>query len=130
MNPDELLAQAREVAKRAYAPYSGFRVGAVVETDDGSRFSGVNVENSSYPEGWCAETSALAAAATAGYRTIRAVAVACIDAKDGTQTFPCGGCRQRLYEFGTDLVIVPGPEGGSEVYRLDDLLPHGFKLQS
>jgi len=129
MNPDELLAQAREAAEQAYAPYSKFRVGAVVATEDGSRFRGVNVENSSFPEGWCAETSALAAAATAGHRTVHAVAVAGIDATGGVETFPCGGCRQRLAEFDTELVVVAGADGTAEVHRLVDLLPHGFKLR-
>lgn len=129
MNPEELLDAARTTAEQAYAPYSGFRVGAVVVAEDGSVYHGVNVENSAYPSGWCAEASAIAAAVTAGHRKLRAVAVACIDAGSDEETFPCGECRQRLYEFDTDEVIVAGKDGHAEVHRLVDLLPHGFRLQ-
>ena len=97
--PDELLEIARTIAENAYAPYSHFRVGAVAVGDDGNLYRGVNVENAAYPSGLCAEASAISAAATAGVRTITAVAVACIDATREDQAYPCGQCRQRLNEF-------------------------------
>ena len=107
MNNEELLARARAVAEHAYAPYSGFRVGAVIVASDGSVYQGVNWENAAYPSGTCAEASAIAAAVTAGRTALQTVAVACIDAGTEAETFPCGQCRQRLYEFG-----VEPPRGG------------------
>jgi len=129
MSPEELLAEAREVAENAYAPYSGFRVGAVIVADDGSVHRGVNWENAAYPSGTCAEASAISSAVTAGKTTMTTIAVACIDAGVKAETFPCGQCRQRLYEFGVETVVVPGTDGAAETYSLDELLPHGFRLE-
>ncbi|NIA25853.1 MAG: cytidine deaminase [Gammaproteobacteria bacterium] len=129
MSPEELLAEAREVAKNAYAPYSGFRVGAVIVADDGSVHRGVNWENAAYPSGTCAEASAIASAVTAGKTAMKTVAVACIDAGTEAETFPCGQCRQRLYEFGVETVVVSGTDGTAQRYALDELLPHGFRLE-
>lgn len=128
MNNEELLAMARAVAENAYAPYSGFRVGAVVVASDGSVYQGVNWENAAYPSGTCAEASAIAAAVTAGRTALETVAVACIDAGTEAETFPCGQCRQRLHEFGVETVVVPGADGTAEAHSLDELLPHGFRL--
>jgi len=129
MSHEELLAEARKVAENAYAPYSGFRVGAVIVADDGSVYRGVNWENAAYPSGTCAEASAIAAAITAGKTALKTVAVACIDAGTEAETFPCGQCRQRLYEFGVETVVVPGSGDAVDVYTLDELLPHGFRLE-
>jgi len=129
MSPEELLAEARTVAENAYAPYSGFRVGAVIVADDGSVHRGVNWENAAYPSGTCAEASAISSAVTAGKTTMKTVAVACIDAGTEAETFPCGQCRQRLYEFGVERVVVSGTDGAAETYPLDELLPHGFRLE-
>jgi len=125
---EEMLEAARSVAEHAYAPYSGFRVGAVVVGDDGNLHHGVNVENAAYPSGVCAEASAISAAITAGVRKIEAVAVACIDATRADQSYPCGQCRQRLYEFRVDTVIVAGADGEPRVHSFDELLPFGFRL--
>lgn len=125
MNDDELIAEARAAAERAYAPYSRFRVGAVAVTADGRRFSGVNVENSAFGATVCAEANAISTAVAAGIREIDTVAVACIDADRAG--YPCGNCRQIMHEFRVDRVIVDGPEGTVE-HRLEDLLPHGFRL--
>jgi cytidine deaminase len=127
---EELLEAARSIAAAAYAPYSQFRVGAVVVGDDGNLYRGVNVENAAYPSGVCAEASAISAAVTAGVRRIEAVAVACIDAADAEQNYPCGQCRQRLNEFRVETVIVAGPDGQPKVHRFTDLLPYGFSLDS
>lgn len=128
MTPEELLDTARSVAENAYAPYSGFRVGAVVVAQDGTTYKGVNWENAAYPSGTCAEASAISAAVTAGRTALEIVAVACIDAGADKESFPCGQCRQRLYEFGVKTVIVAKPDGAADEYRMEDLLPHGFRF--
>ena len=125
---EELLEAARAVAENAHAPYSLFRVGAIAVGDDGNLYPGVNVENSAYPSGVCAEASAISAAATAGVRKIDVVAVACIDATREDQSYPCGQCRQRLNEFRVDTVIVAGPDGKPRIHAFEELLPFGFRL--
>jgi homotetrameric cytidine deaminase len=98
--PDpELLVLAREAAGRAYAPYSNFPVGAALRTTDGRRFAGANVENAAFPQGQCAEASAIGALVAGGGGEIAEVVVAAPSAELCT---PCGGCRQRLREFTPD----------------------------
>jgi homotetrameric cytidine deaminase len=92
----QLLELARAAAANAYAPYSGFAVGAAVRTTDGRRYAGANVENAAYPQGQCAEASALGAMVAGGGGPVAEVVVA---AGGGTVATPCGGCRQRLNEF-------------------------------
>jgi cytidine deaminase len=121
----ELLRRAREVRERAYAPYSGFRVGAVVVTEDGHRFEGVNVENASYRMTTCAEQSAIATMATAGIRS-PIVAVAVVGDGDDPCT-PCGACRQTVFEFGPEAIVyASGDAGRPLVATIAELLPHGF----
>jgi cytidine deaminase len=91
-----LVAAARAVRERAYAPYSKFFVGAAVLDEQGRVFAGCNVENAAYPQGWCAETSALAQMIGAGGRQVLALAVVGVAEEAVT---PCGGCRQKLREF-------------------------------
>jgi cytidine deaminase len=130
----ELFERASEVRARAHAPYSKFHVGAALRTKAGTVFAGTNVENASYPEGWCAETSAIAhmiAAAPAGSgREIAAVGVVA-DRIDGRLTSPCGGCRQRLAEFaGPDTPVhISDPTGATETYTMRQLLPAAFSLE-
>jgi cytidine deaminase len=121
-----LIAQAREVALRAYAPYSRFRVGAALEDANGTLYVGCNVENASYGLSICAERSAIFGAIAAGAaRPFRALAVACLDARDGCCS-PCGACRQVIVEhFSTEAMIRV--EGLGE-FTPDGLLPHGFTL--
>jgi cytidine deaminase len=126
VNADELITEARRAAEHAYAPYSRYRVGAVVVADDGSRYTGANVENSAYGSAICAEGSAISHAVSSGVRKIDTVAVSCIDSPD-EPGYPCGNCRQLMVEFGVDTVIVDGP-GGPVVHALDELIPHGFRL--
>lgn len=128
MTPEELIDVARAAAPRAYAPYSGFRVGAALLADDGRVFEGVNVENAAYPSANCAEATAVGAAVTAGVRKIEAIAVACIDAKSLDLSYPCGRCRQILSEFDTGSVYVT--DGGTVIRRhsFDELLPFRFDL--
>jgi cytidine deaminase len=124
-NVEALFAAAKNAYDNAYAPYSRFPVGAAVLTPDGEIFAGSNVENAAYPNGWCAETSALAAMASAGRR--RVVEVVVVGGGSGLCT-PCGGCRQRIREFaGADTPIhVAGPEGVRSSFTLAELLPASF----
>ncbi len=122
MNTDALLDQAREAAQAAYAPYSNFRVGAVVVADDGSVFTGANVENAAYGSSICAEATAIHTAVAAGARALDTVAVACLD---GDDCHPCGNCRQLMREFGVKRIVTPNGE-----YTLDELLPHSFGPES
>jgi cytidine deaminase len=117
----DLIAKAVAVAANAYAPYSNYRVGAVVRMRDGSEFGGVNVENAAYPLGICAEKTALAAAATAGYRPGDVVAV-------GITASPCGGCRQWLAEWRIPEVGFPRANGSIATYAAEALLPDGWDL--
>jgi cytidine deaminase len=129
----ELFDRALAVRQRAHAPYSNFNVGAALRTADGQVYSGANVENGSYPEGWCAETSAIAhmvAASPPGPgRTIAAVSVVA-DRIGGRLTTPCGGCRQRLSEFASadTPVHVSDPTGATQTFAMRDLLPAAFAL--
>jgi cytidine deaminase len=118
---EELLASADAAAKQAYAPYSGYHVGAAVRTNDGKEFTGVNVENAAYPLGVCAEKSAIVAAATAGYRPgdIAAIAI------NGS---PCGGCRQWLHEWRIPDVTFRRGDGTVAHLTADDLLPEAWDL--
>lgn len=122
---DELFALAREVQQRAHVPYSHFPVGAALRTASGRVFIGANVENAAYPEGMCAEASAIAAMASAGERVIDTIVTVC----DGDAlSTPCGGCRQKIREFATaDTAIhAAGPEGVRRTYTMAELLPDGF----
>lgn len=121
----QLLRRAVDARKNAYAPYSGFAVGAALLCADGSIFTGCNVENASFPAGICAERAALFAAVSAGKRQFAAIAVAAGDAP----TTPCGICRQALAEFGALDVLCADRDGcGCRVYSLRELLPESFSL--
>lgn len=130
----ELFEQAKQMRDRAYAPYSKFPVGAALRTEAGSVFTGGNVENGSFPEGWCAETSAIAQMVASeppgkGRRIAEVSVVA--DRIEGRLTTPCGGCRQRLAEFsGPDTrVHVSDPSGGTQTFTMRELLPAAFSLE-
>jgi len=122
---DDMIAMARAAQQNAYAPYSDFQVGACLRADDGSLHAGANVKNAAYPQGQCAEASAIGAMIAAGARKI--VEVVVIGNGDGLCT-PCGGCRQRLNEFATPdtPVHVCGPEGVRKTFTLGELLPGAF----
>jgi len=123
---ERMIARAREIRANAYAPYSGFHVGAALLAGD-EVFVGVNVENASYPVSVCAERNAVATAVASGTASgIRAVAVV-TDAD--VPTPPCGGCRQVLFEFGGPgmAVVAESVDGSSRAYwSLDELLPDAF----
>jgi cytidine deaminase len=122
----DLLDHARQATEHAYVPYSHFPVGAALLLADGSIVTGANIENASYPLTICAERSAVATAASAGHREIRAVAVS---APRSSGTSPCGACRQVLNEFrpvdGDMVVILDDGEDGI-VTSIDELLPRAF----
>ncbi len=120
----ELIVKAREVAERAYAPYSHFRVGAAVQDAGGSIFVGCNVENASYGLTVCAERNAIFAAVAAGAaRPFSALAVTC---PDGTCS-PCGACRQVMAEhLRADAPVYVDREGE---FTVAQLLPYGFTLE-
>lgn len=121
----ELFRTAQQMVRNAYAPYSRFKVGAALLTKSGEVFTGVNVENSSFGATICAERTAFVKAVSEGYREFEAIAVA---ASDG-EAYPCGICRQFMYEFGDDLKIITGEdEDHLHIAEIKELLPEGFRL--
>jgi len=126
---DAMLALAREVRERAYAPYSSYHVGAVVRALDGELFAGCNVENAAYPQGTCAEAGAIAAMVAAGQRTIVEVLVM---GPRGRACTPCGGCRQKLAEFSAAQtpVHICDPDGVLMSSTVGALFPHAFALEA
>jgi cytidine deaminase len=125
MSIEALFEAARLAQTRAYAPYSGFRVGAAALGESGAVYAGCNVENAAYPVGTCAEAGAIAAMVAAGERRLAAILVV----GDGEQLVtPCGACRQRIREFGTadTPVHAAGRNGVRETFVLGDLLPRAF----
>lgn len=121
----DLYEAAKAAMAKAYVPYSKFPVGAAVRTEDGNIFAGANIEIASYPEGWCAETTALGHYVMGGGGRITEIAVT---AERMARITPCGGCRQRLAEFaGPDAKLYLCDETGVvETVRLGDMLPLGF----
>jgi cytidine deaminase len=120
-----LLAAAQAARARAHAPYSHYAVGAAVLDENGQVHAGCNVENAAYPQGWCAEATALGAMVMAGGRNLRAVLVA---GPGPLVITPCGGCRQKLREFGADdlPVLAADPTGVVGSWTLGELLPVSF----
>jgi cytidine deaminase len=119
---------AFDVMRRAYAPYSRFRVGATLVAADGTEFHGCNVENSAFPAGICAERAALSAAVASGHRRFTLLVVA-TEATEPTP--PCGLCRQALVEFEPHLPIVSATMDGRRVrWLLNELLPAPFTPES
>jgi cytidine deaminase len=120
----ELIEAAREVRENAYAPFSDFRVGAALETDDGEIISGCNVESASYGLTVCAERVAIWKAISQGKRKIVKIAVVA-DTEDLTP--PCGVCRQIIWEFGGDIpVVFANLSGKVETVQMRELLPRAF----
>lgn len=121
---EELVTAAKEARQNSYAPYSEFRVGAAIETDDGEIYTGCNVESASYGLTVCAERVAIWKAISEGKHKIKNIAVVC-DTKELTP--PCGVCRQIIWEFGGNVpVTLANLNGGRETIEMKDLLPRAF----
>jgi cytidine deaminase len=123
-SPARLIDAAEAAMKNAYAPHSKFKVGAAVRTPTGAIYAGANVENASYPQGWCAEPSAIGAMIAAGEREIAGVAVV---AEQMDVCPPCGGCRQKLAEFAKP--DTPVHLGRSTTTTMRELLPMAFEFE-
>ena len=124
---NKLADLAKEIAQKAYAPYSNFRVGAALISESGNIYTGCNIENAAYPATICAEDVAVFKAISEGETKIDSIAVACIDAESDSAIFPCGLSRQRLSEFNTDYVIVVHKDTFKK-YTFDEILPFDFKF--
>ena len=124
MTYEELYEKARAASELAYAPYSGFKVGAALLTKTGEVFTGVNVENASYGATNCAERTAIFKAVSEGCREFEAIAIV---ASSGDLVPPCGICRQVLAEFMPEgKVVLDSEEKGMVTYLVRELLPCGF----
>ena len=122
--PEELLSAAIYARQKAYAPYSGFNVGAALRGSVGEIFSGCNVENASYGLTLCAERTTVCTAVAAGVKTFTQMVIV---ADSETPCPPCGACRQFLFEFAPNLELwVANLSGETKFYRLCDLLPEAF----
>lgn len=122
---DDLIRSAIAAMEKAYAPYSQFAVGAAVLDENGAIHTGANIENAAYPQGCCAEASAISALIMAGGRQIRKIAVA---GRGDLLCTPCGGCRQKIREFGSaeTEILVCDETGLRQSFTLDGLLPYSF----
>lgn len=127
MDYDVLFKKAQEVSKNAYAKYSEFIVGASVLAQSGKIYTGCNIENASYGLAICAERSAIANAIANGEKSILAVA---IYSPNMENCLPCGACRQVIFEFQKDkeVEIITKTHAGYKIYKINELLPEGFKL--
>jgi cytidine deaminase len=122
----ELIMAAAKARENAFAPFSQFRVGAAVETEDGEIITGCNVESASYGLTVCAERVAIWNAVSKGKKRITNIAVV-VDTEELTS--PCGSCRQIIWEFGGDIpVIMSNLKGTTETIRMKDLLPRAFDM--
>lgn len=124
MNNKELIKLALEARKKAYTPYSKFKVGAAILTISGKTFTGCNIESASYTPTICAERTALAKCVSEGYTDIEKIAVVGSLEKI---SYPCGVCRQFLREFGDDILIISATsEDNYTEHKLSELLPNSF----
>lgn len=129
MTPERLLELAREAMERAYVPYSGYKVGAALLTEDGRVYQGCNIENASFSPTICAERTAFSKAVYDGVRDFTAIAV--VGGKEGEITGffpPCGVCRQVMREFCRDdfVLYMGGPNGAYQKRTLAEILPFSF----
>lgn len=124
MTLEELKAKAVAMLDMAYVPYSHFPVGAALECEDGTVFAGCNIENSSYGLTNCAERTAVFKAVSEGYRHFRRIVIA---GRSDDFCYPCGACRQVLYEFAPELEVICLNKDGEEKHLpIKELLPYGF----
>ncbi|MFD1329632.1 cytidine deaminase [Mycoplana ramosa] len=122
----DLFEAARDAMAFAHAPYSKFPVGAAIRAEDGKVYTGANIENISYPQGWCAEPTAISAMIMGGAKRIVEIAVI---AEKLPLCPPCGGCRQKIAEFASPAtrIYLCDEAGVKTTMTIDELLPHGFK---
>ena len=121
----ELFRMAVKASENAYVPFSNFHVGAALLTKDGQVYTGCNIENSSYGATICAERTAMVKAVSEGVREFEAIAIA----GNGGTSWPCGICRQFMFEFSEDMRVISGEnEDELKSFRLNELLLEGFKL--
>ena len=125
MTDRELFDIAKSMCDKAYAPYSHFYVGAALITDDGSIYTGCNIENASYGATNCAERTAMFKAVSEGHTHFNRIAVA---AYDGTCAYPCGICLQVMNEFMADGTVILEEDEKLVTYKVSELLPYGFNL--
>ncbi len=126
MTEQELIKLAVGMLDRAYVPYSHFPVGAALECEDGAVFTGCNIENASYGLTNCAERTAAFKAVSEGHRSFRRIVIAGLS---DDYCYPCGACRQVLYEFGPDMeVVCLNKNGDAKRLNIRDLLPFGFDI--
>ena len=124
MTDRKLIEVAGEMMSNSYSPYSRLKVGAAVECADGSVFAGCNIENVALGTTMCAETVALASAVASGQRAFRRIAII---SESNSYAYPCGSCRQLLYEFSPELEVLCARADGRYVsYPLSTLLPMAF----
>lgn len=124
----DLYSVAMKCRENAYAPYSKFKVGAAVLSENNQIFSGCNVENASYPCGTCAEAGAIAAMIAAGERKIKEILVVA----DTKQIMPCGNCLQKIIEFAEETTLIHSADvqGNIKTFRVDDILKHNFSAKN
>lgn len=120
---DKLVAQAIKAREQAYVPYSGFKVGAAVQSKSGRIYTGCNIENASYGLSNCAERTAIFKAVSEGEQELIAIAVV---ADTPGPVSPCGACRQVLSEFGIEKIILTNLRGEKQVLTLEEILPFSF----
>ena len=127
INSEMLINSAKEASKASYSPFSKFAVGAAVLMSNGKVYTGCNVENSSFGMTICAERCAIFKAVSEGEREILAVAIYSPNAED---CYPCGACRQVMYEFQgeNEVVVITEHQGVPVVRKLSDFLPYGFRI--
>lgn len=124
MENKELVEIAKKAMEKAYVPYSNFRVGAALLTDDGKIFTGCNIENASFGATNCAERTAIFKAVSEGYTNFKKIAII---SDSSNITYPCGICRQVILEFGRDMQIICANKNGEyKEFNLKDLLPYAF----
>lgn len=122
---EDLFLAAKKAMDFCHAPYSHFPVGAAIRAEDGKIYAGANIENLAFPEGWCAETTAISHMVMAGAKEIVEIAVI---AKKLALCPPCGGCRQRIKEFATKetRIYLCDETGVGKTMTMNELLPHSF----
>jgi cytidine deaminase len=126
---DTLFTAARDAMARCYAPYSKFPVGAAILADDGKVYKGANIENIAFPQGWCAECTAIGAMVMGGAKKIVEIGVI---AEKLAYCPPCGGCRQKIAEFAdpTTLIHLYDSAGAVKTVTMSELLPFSFQTDT